>query len=76
MKSFALLAQPPAAWEEVWNTIVPLLESGRINPIVAKTFPLAEGGRRSALPYRGPPIRQDRPHHLTVLMYRGRGGSG
>jgi len=25
MKSFALLAQPPAAWEEAWKTIFPLL---------------------------------------------------
>ena len=42
IKSFALFAQPPAAWEEAWNSIVPLLESGGIKPIVAKTFPLDE----------------------------------
>jgi NADPH:quinone reductase len=42
IKSFALFAQPPAACEEAWNTIVPLLQSGGIKPIVAKTFPLAE----------------------------------
>src|SRR5229473_5565189 len=42
MRSFALMAQPPAAWEEAWNTIVPLLQSGGVKPIVAKTFPLAE----------------------------------
>src|SRR6202011_1060613 len=28
MRSFALLAQPPAAWEEAWSTIVPLPQSG------------------------------------------------
>lgn len=42
MKSFALFAQPPAAWEEARNTTVPLLQSGGIKPIVAKAFPLAE----------------------------------
>ena len=42
MSSFALLAQPPAAWEEAWGTIIPLLQSGGVKPIVAKTFPLAE----------------------------------
>jgi hypothetical protein len=42
IKSFSLFAQPPAAWEETWNTIVPQLQSGGIKPIVAKTVPLAE----------------------------------
>jgi NADPH2:quinone reductase len=27
---------------DAWNTIVSLLQSGAIKPIVAKTFPLAE----------------------------------
>jgi NADPH:quinone reductase len=31
-----------AAWAHAWNTIVSLLQSGAIKPIVAKTFPLAE----------------------------------
>jgi len=61
MKSFALLAQPPAAWEEAWNTIVPLLESGAIKPIVAKTFPLAEAP--DALRY----LIEDRPFGRVVL---------
>ena len=30
------------AWADAWNVIVPLLQSGAIKPIVAKTFPLAE----------------------------------
>ncbi len=38
MRSFASLVQPPAAWEEAWRTIVPLLQSGGVKPIVAKTF--------------------------------------
>ena len=42
IKSFILFAQPQAAWAEAWNTIVALLQSGAIKPIVARTFPLAE----------------------------------
>jgi NADPH2:quinone reductase len=42
IKSFILFAQPEAAWANAWNAIVPLLQSGAIKPIVAKTFPLAE----------------------------------
>jgi NADPH:quinone reductase len=61
MRSFALLAQPPAAWEEAWNTIVPLLQSGGVKPIVAKTFPLAEAS--DALRY----LIEDRPFGRVVL---------
>ena len=61
MRSFALLAQPPAAWEEAWNTIVPLLQSGGVKPIVAKTFPLAEASY--ALRY----LIEDRPFGRVVL---------
>ena len=42
IKSFVLFVQPPAAWVDAWNTIVPLLQYGAIKPIVAKTFPLTE----------------------------------
>jgi NADPH2:quinone reductase len=61
MRSFALLAQPPAAWVEAWSTIVPLLRSGGIKPIVAKTFPLAEAS--DALRY----LMEDRPFGRVVL---------
>jgi NADPH:quinone reductase len=61
MKSFSLFAQPPAAWEKAWNTIVPLLQSGAIKPIVAKTFPLAEAA--DALRY----LIEDRPFGRVVL---------
>jgi NADPH2:quinone reductase len=39
IKSFILFGQPQA---DAWKAIVPLLRSGAIKPIVAKTFPLAE----------------------------------
>jgi len=35
IKSFILFAQPQAAWVDAWNTIVSLLRSGAIKPIVA-----------------------------------------
>ena len=61
MRSFALLAQPPAAWEEAWSTIVPLLQSGGVKPIVAKTFALAEASE--ALRY----LIEERPFGRVVL---------
>src|SRR6266852_4482353 len=61
IKSFSLFAQPQAAWAEAWNTIVPLLQSGAIKPIVAKTFPLAEAA--DALRY----LVEGRPFGRVVL---------
>ncbi len=61
IKSFSLFAQPQAAWEEAWRTIVPLLQSGAIKPIVAKTFPLTEAA--DALHY----LIEDRPFGMVVL---------
>ena len=63
MRSFALMAQPPAAWEEAWSTIIPLLQSGGVKPIVAKTFPLAEASAALRYLIGGPSIRQGRPDH-------------
>ena len=42
IRGFNLFAQPQAAKADAWNVIVPLLKSGAIKPIVAKTFPLAD----------------------------------
>jgi NADPH:quinone reductase len=61
MKSFSLFAQSTAAWEKAWNVIVPLLQSGAITPIVAKTFPLAEAA--DALRY----LIEDRPFGRVIL---------
>jgi NADPH2:quinone reductase len=61
IQSFALFAQPLAAWADAWNTIVALLRSGSIKTIVAKTFPLAEAGE--ALRY----LVEDRPFGRVVL---------
>ena len=56
-----MFAQPQAAWADAWNAIVPLLQSGAIKPIVAKTFPLAEAA--DALRY----LVEGRPFGRVVL---------
>ena len=56
IQSFVLFAQPQAAWVEAWNTIVPLLQSGQIKPIVAKTFPLAEAAEALRFLVEGRPF--------------------
>ena len=61
IKSFLLFAQPQAAWSDAWNTLVSLLQSGAIKPIVAKTFPLAEAA--DALRY----LVEGRPFGRVVL---------
>ena len=61
IQSFMLFAQPQAAWVDAWNVIVPLLQSGAIKPIVAKTFPLVEAA--TALRY----LVEGRPFGRVVL---------
>src|SRR5882672_599252 len=61
IQSFILFAQPQAAWDDAWNTIVSLLRSGAIKPIVANTFPLAEAA--DALRY----LVEGRPFGRVVL---------
>jgi NADPH2:quinone reductase len=61
IQSFVLFAQPQAAWADAWDVIVPLLQSGAIKPIVAKTFPLAEAA--DALRYQV----EGRPFGRVVL---------
>jgi NADPH:quinone reductase len=61
IKSFNLFAQPQAAWTDAWNAILPLLQSGAIKPIVAKTFPLEKAA--DALRY----LVEGRPFGRVVL---------
>src|SRR5712672_4764100 len=61
IKSFILFAQPQAAFVNAWNTIVSLLQSGAIKPIVAKAFPLAKAAE--ALRY----LVEDRHFGRVVL---------
>jgi NADPH:quinone reductase len=59
--SFILFAQPQAVLADAWNTIVSLLQSGAIKPIVAKSFPLAKAAE--ALRY----LVEGRPFGRVVL---------
>jgi NADPH2:quinone reductase len=61
IKSFSLFAQPQVLWVEAWEAIIPLLNSGAIKAIVAKTFPLAEAV--DALKY----LVEGRPFGRVVL---------
>jgi NADPH2:quinone reductase len=40
IKSFSLFAQPASVLAEAWKTLTELLEADRVEPIVAKTFPV------------------------------------
>jgi NADPH:quinone reductase len=61
MKSFSLFAQPAGVWGAAWSVIFPLLQSGAVKPIVAKTFPLPEAA--DALRY----LIEGRPFGRVVL---------
>ena len=61
MKSFSLFAQPAGVWSAAWGVIIPLLQSGAVKPIVAKTFPLPEAA--DALRY----LVEGRPFGRVVL---------
>jgi NADPH:quinone reductase len=61
MKSFSLFSQPADAWSTAWSVILPLLQSGAVKPMVAKTFPLAEAP--DALRY----LIEGRPFGRVVL---------
>jgi NADPH2:quinone reductase len=61
IQSFSLFAQPQSAFTDGWNAILSLLKSGAIQPIVAKTFPLAEAA--DALRY----LVQGRPFGGVIL---------
>jgi NADPH2:quinone reductase len=61
IRGFNMFSQPQAAVADAWNSIVSLLQSGAIKPIVAKTFPLAEAA--DALRY----LVEGRPFGRVVL---------
>ena len=61
IRSLNMFAQPPVVRADAWDVIVPLLQSGAIKPIVAKTFPLAEAA--DALRY----LVEGRPFGRVVL---------
>jgi len=56
-----MFRQPQATVADAWKAIIPLLQSGAIKPIVAKTFPLVEAAE--ALRY----LVEGRPFGRVVL---------
>ena len=62
IRGFNIFSQPQEIVRDAWNTVVPLLQSGAIKPIVAKTFPLVEAAE--ALRY----LVEDRPFGRVVLI--------
>jgi NADPH:quinone reductase len=61
IRGLNMFAQPKAVVADAWNVIVSLLKSGAIKPIVAKTFPLADGAQ--ALRY----LIEGRPFGRVIL---------
>jgi NADPH:quinone reductase len=61
MTSFSLFSQPAEVWATAWSVIFPLLQSGAVKPIVAKTFSLPEAA--DALRY----LVEGRPFGKVVL---------
>jgi NADPH2:quinone reductase len=61
MKSFSLFSHPEDVWSTAWSVIFPLLQSGAIKPVAAKTFPLTEAA--DALRY----LIEGRPFSRVVL---------
>jgi NADPH2:quinone reductase len=56
IRSFSLFAQPPEMWTAAWNAIFPLLESGAIKPIVARTFALEDAAEAIRYQIEGRPF--------------------
>lgn len=61
IRSFLLFSQPPTVWAGAWATITDLLRAGKISPIVAKTFPLAQA------PEAIRHLMEDRPLGRVIL---------
>ena len=61
IKSFSLFAQPADDWQAAWGVVVPLLQSGAVKPVVAKTYPLEQAA--DALRY----LVEARPFGRVVL---------
>ena len=62
MSGFALAAQSHAIKAAAWDTILPLLTSGQVNPIVERTYKL--GDAAEALRH----LIEDRPFGRVVLV--------
>jgi len=56
IRSLNMFTQPKEAVTDAWNVIIPLLESGAIRPIVAKSFPLPDAAEALRYLVEGRPL--------------------
>lgn len=61
IRSFLLFSKSPADWAKAWGAIVPLLASGQIVPVVAKTYTLEDAPE--AIRY----LVEERPFGRVIL---------
>ena len=62
IESFALFGQPAAVVADAWKTILPLIVSGLVKPVVERTYPFKDAGE--ALRH----LVEDRPFGKVVLV--------
>ena len=62
-----MFRQPKATVADAWKTIVSLLQSGAIKPIVAKTFPWSKRRRLCVISLKAAD-RRGSSYNLTTLM--------
>jgi NADPH2:quinone reductase len=58
---FNMYFQPPEAFGNAWNTLLPLLRDGKVKPVVDRTYPLKEAA--AAMRH----LTEDRPFGKVVL---------
>lgn len=58
---FNIYYQPGEAWAAAWATLLPLLASGQVKPIVDRTYPLEQAGEATRH------LTEDRPFGKVVL---------
>jgi NADPH2:quinone reductase len=61
LAGFSLFSYPPEAIQAAWTVIMPLLEAGAIQPIVARAFPLEEAPEAIRF------LVEDRPFGRVIL---------
>lgn len=61
MSGYSLFSQPPATIQAAWNTILPLLASQTVKPVLESTYPLEEAAK--AIRH----LIEDRPFGRVVL---------
>lgn len=58
---FNMYFQPPEAWSAAWDALLPLLSAGRVQPAIARTYPLEEAAEATRH------LVEDRPFGKVVL---------